>query len=203
MAEGQSGQGDARHRRRRQRIACRRRLLPEAHRHALPVRALSRHRPGDAGPGRRTDRPHVRPGGELAAAGAQRQRQGLRGHRQDRACRRRPTSRRWTRPACRASTSRSGTRSGCRRARRRTSSRSSTPPSSRRWPIRWCASASTISVRRFRRASSKRRRRCRASQGRDREVVADHQGGEHQGRVIPDALFADDLASAFPSPIPA
>src|SRR5882724_9020171 len=28
------------------------------------------------------------------------------------------------------------------------------------------------------------RRTCRAPEGRDREVVADHQSGEHQGRVI-------------------
>src|SRR4029078_1352076 len=56
LAQGQSRQGLARHRRSRQRIACQRRLLPEGNRHAFPVRALSRHRPGDAGPWRPTQR---------------------------------------------------------------------------------------------------------------------------------------------------
>ena len=52
------------HRRRRRRIACRRHLLPEADRHALSVRALSRRRAGDAGPGGRPDRHDVRPAGQ-------------------------------------------------------------------------------------------------------------------------------------------
>ena len=62
-------------------------------------------------------------------------------------------------PGC---TFRSGMRSGCPRARRRTSSPSSMPPSSTPWPIPACASGSPISARRFRRASSRRRRRSRA-----------------------------------------
>ena len=50
---------------------------------------------------------------------------------------------------------------GAERARRRMSSPSSTPRSSRRWPIRRCASASPrTSVSRSRRSRSRRRRRC-------------------------------------------
>ena len=63
--------------------ACQRRLSAERHRHALPVRAVSRRRPGDAGSGRRPDRLHGRPGCRLAAAGARRHHQGLCGHGQD------------------------------------------------------------------------------------------------------------------------
>ena len=47
LAEGQSGQGVVRHRGRRQPVAHRRHAVPERHRHALPARALSRHRAGD------------------------------------------------------------------------------------------------------------------------------------------------------------
>ena len=60
VAEGQSGQGLARHRRRRHHLAHRRRVLPAVDRHALHAGALSRRRPGGAGPRRRTDRPDDR-----------------------------------------------------------------------------------------------------------------------------------------------
>ena len=60
MAQGQPGQGDARHRRTRRRPAHQRRLFPERHRHALPVRALPRRLLRDhARPGGRTHRPHL------------------------------------------------------------------------------------------------------------------------------------------------
>ena len=58
-------------------------LFQKADRHALPVRALSRRRSGDAGPGRRADRHDDRPGRRALAAGARRHDQGLCGHGQD------------------------------------------------------------------------------------------------------------------------
>ena len=83
LAQGQSRPGDRRHRRRRRRSAGLRHLLPAGHRHALPVRALSRRRPGDAGPGRGPGRPHARPGRERARSGSRRRDQGLCGDGQD------------------------------------------------------------------------------------------------------------------------
>ena len=74
------GQGHGRHRRRRQPGAYLRHLLPEDDRHAVPVRALSRHRAGDARSYGRPDRHHDRPGVERAAAAARRHDQGLCGH---------------------------------------------------------------------------------------------------------------------------
>ena len=82
LAEGQPRQGDGRHRRRRRPGAHLRHLLPEADRHALPVRALPRHRPGDARSSGRPDRHHARPGLERAAAAARRHHQGVCRHRQ-------------------------------------------------------------------------------------------------------------------------
>ena len=156
-----------------------------ADRHALPVRALSRRRPGDAGPGRRPGRPADRRRGVAdAAARARRHGQGLRRHGQDAAGRRRPTSRPSTRRACPASTSRSGTGSGRPRARRRTSSRklnaamveALADPSVRK---RLADIGIGNSAARAADAGGARR----LPQGRDRQVVADHQGGEHQGRI--------------------
>ena len=63
-------------------------------RHQVPVRALSRRRARDAGPGLRPGRPHVRPGGERARPGAQRHRQGLCGDGQGALVARFPTCRR-------------------------------------------------------------------------------------------------------------
>src|SRR5215207_8934334 len=77
LAEGQPGQGHNRHRRRRLRRAFQRRLFPEPDRNQDPLCGLSRHWPGVAGPGRRPDRSHRRPGLELAAPGAGRTDQGL------------------------------------------------------------------------------------------------------------------------------
>ena len=63
LAEGQSRQGVGRHRRRRLRPACQRRLFPEGDRHALPLRALSgRLVRRDARPRRRTHRLQLRSG---------------------------------------------------------------------------------------------------------------------------------------------
>ena len=122
LGEGQPGQGFRRHRAASARgVAFQRRLFPERDRHQVHLRAVSRHRPGAAGRGRGQSRSDLRPGGERAAAGAERQCAGVRRDRQNAARPRRPTFPRWTRRACRASTSRSGMRSGCRRARRRTS----------------------------------------------------------------------------------
>ena len=68
LAEGQSRQGDGRHRRRGVRPACRRRLFPEGHRHALPVRSLScRLVRRDARRRRRTHRLQHRSGDHVAA----------------------------------------------------------------------------------------------------------------------------------------
>ena len=76
LAEGKPGQGIAGHCRPRQPSACRRRLLPKD-RHALSVRALSRRHPAMQRTGGRTDRYDDRPGGQLSAAGPRRHRQGL------------------------------------------------------------------------------------------------------------------------------
>ena len=59
-----------------------RRRAPEPDRHALPLRALSRHRAGDAGHDGRADRSVDRLADPVAAAGARRQDQGLRRARQ-------------------------------------------------------------------------------------------------------------------------
>ena len=136
-------------------------IVPEAHRHQLRVRALSRARTGDAGPARRPSRSGDRRADQRAAAGPQRQHQGLCGDRQDPARRsaEHPDGR--TRPGCRASTPRSGTRCGRRPARRRMSSASSMPRSSMRSPTRRCARGSPRSARRSCRAISRRRRRWR------------------------------------------
>ncbi len=160
LAQGQPGQGDARHRRARRRPAHQRRLFPERHRHALPVRALSRRLLRDhARPGGRPHRSDLRPGHHRAAACAQRHGQGL--------CRdlRHPPRRRAGYPD-----GRRGRRArrlhldlvracGCPRARRRRSSASSRPRPWMRSPIRRCGRGSPVSGRRFRRASSRPRRR--------------------------------------------
>ena len=62
LAQGKSGQGIGRDRRRRQRGPCLRALLPGQDENPLPIRALSRRGPSDAGSGRRADRPDVRRG---------------------------------------------------------------------------------------------------------------------------------------------
>ena len=59
MAEGKSRQGVSGNWWHRRRVTCRRRVLSEGNRHALSVRALSRHQPGAAGFDRRADRPSV------------------------------------------------------------------------------------------------------------------------------------------------
>ena len=81
LDQGQRSKRDVRHRRRRLRLAFQRALPPEPDRHEVAIRAVPRHRSGDAGPGRRQHRHHRRPGVELDAAGAGRQDQGLRRHR--------------------------------------------------------------------------------------------------------------------------
>ena len=104
------------------RLARHRHLLPEPHRHAVPVRALSPgHRRADAGSARRADPDDVRPaverGAACARAAASRPmrcwpRTGWRW---------RPRFRPWTRPVCRDFMCPPGTGSGRPRARRRTS----------------------------------------------------------------------------------
>ena len=77
--KAKSGQGVARHRRRRQPVAHRGGAAAEPHRHALPARAVSRHRAGRAGFGRRPDR-HVDPrSGHVFAAASRRPHQGAGG----------------------------------------------------------------------------------------------------------------------------
>ena len=51
LAEGKSRQGVGRHRRRRRHRPSHRNFVPEGDRNQIPVHALSRQRPGDAGPG--------------------------------------------------------------------------------------------------------------------------------------------------------
>ena len=79
LAEGQSRQGHLRVGRHRRQLDGLHLLFPENHRHHLSDGALSRRRSGLAGHRRRQHRHDVRSRGELAAAGARRQRQGLRG----------------------------------------------------------------------------------------------------------------------------
>ena len=77
LAQGQSRQGDRRHRGPRLRPAHQRRLFPEDHRHQIPVRAvqgrLRRHHPRHH---RRPHRLHLRSGDHLAVAYQGRQREG-------------------------------------------------------------------------------------------------------------------------------
>ena len=118
------------------------------------------------------------------AAGARPARSRLTRSRRASACRRRPTSRPPTRPDCPDSTFRSGPRSGLPKG---------TPkdviaklnaavvdaladPTVRQ---RFADAGSRNPAARAADAGGARR----ASQGRDREMVADHQGGEHQGGV--------------------
>ena len=134
------GQGDRGHRRPRLRPAHQRRLFPEGHRHAIPVRAvqgrLRRHHPRHGGGPHRL---HLRSGHHLAVAYQGRQREGAMRSPPTSGSTPRPTFRPWTRPARRASTSRPGTGCGCRRARRRRRSTSSATRPARRWPIPPCA----------------------------------------------------------------
>ena len=82
------------------------------------------------------------------------------------------------------STFRSGMRFGRLRARRRMSSPSSMPRSWRPWPIRRYASGwPTLGQEILPRDQQTPEALARLSQGRDREVVADHQGGEYQGGI--------------------
>ena len=154
LAEGEPGQGHAGDRRDRRRVASRRRVLPESHRHALSVRALSRLGAGDAGSAGRADRHDDRSGGQRHAAGSCRQRQGLRGHGQEPAgsrarCpdRRRGGAAGILRPLV-------ARRLGAEDDAQNPSSPSSMPQSWRHWPIRRCASGWRTSARRFSRASS-------------------------------------------------
>ena len=67
LVESQSRQGYHRHRRPRRRRRTSAASISRADRHQVQLRAVSRHRPGDAGSGRRPDRFDVRPGRERAA----------------------------------------------------------------------------------------------------------------------------------------
>ena len=97
--------------------ACERHPFPEGDRHALSLRALSRHRADHAGPGGRTDRHDDHQHDRCDPAGARRHDQGL--CRVDRPPRggaaRNPHRRRGR--TCPATTPRCGTRSGRRQAR--------------------------------------------------------------------------------------
>ena len=142
LHQGEPGQAVRRHRRRRIRPACQRRLFPEGDRHQLHVRAVSRRlRRRDARPDRRAHRSVVRSGDQRAAVRAQRTGARLCDHRQDAACLR----------------ARHPDGGRGRRARRlhlhlvravgaeghagRGGRASSAPPRWRRWPIRRCRSA--------------------------------------------------------------
>ena len=85
--------------------------------------------------------------------------------------------------ACRASTFQDGSASSRRRARRRTSSPSSMPRWWRRLPTRLARALHRARPRRRPARAADAGRARRLPQGRDREMVADHQGRRHQGRV--------------------
>ena len=104
VAEGQPGQGRARHRRRRHHLAHRRRVLPAVDRHALHAGALSRRRTGGAGPRRRPDRPDDRSRQQHDVVCARRHASRPTRSPPRPAWRRSPTCRPWTKPACRAFT---------------------------------------------------------------------------------------------------
>ena len=163
-----------------------RRLVPEATGTRFQFVALPRRRAGDAGPGGRPDRPRDCRSGrprcrKSAPAPSRLCRSPARA-----ACRRRRTCRLPTRPGCPASTPRYGTRSGRPRERRRRSSRRLNAAIVEALRRSGSARAARRSRPAGRSAATSRRRRCsRAAQGRNREVVADHQGGEHQERVTP------------------
>ena len=183
LAQGQSGQGDGRHHRPRQRgricavVYFQNRPAPASS--SCPI-AAPRRLMQDLR--RRPDRPRSVPRRRNAVAISRRQHQGLRGADARSAGSRRPTCRPSTRRACPGFTCRSGTACGCPRARRRTSSPSSTravvdalaDPAVRQ---RLTELGQEICAARAADAGGARR----LPQGRDREVVADHQGGQHQG----------------------
>ena len=184
LAQGQPRQGVARDRGRRQRLADCRRVLPEGHRHALPVRALSRRaRPAmqDLLAGHidlmfdqaANALPQVRAGNIKAYAVTAKTRS-----------RRRPISRPWTRPGCRllylvlarvlgAEGHAEGHRRQAQCRRGRGLGRSG-----------GAAAARGARPGDLRRATSRRPQAlARLPQSRDREVVADHQGRQHQGGI--------------------
>ena len=150
LAEGQSRQGDRRHRRRRLRPACRRGLFPEGHRHALPVRALSgRLLRRDARRRRRTHRLHHRSGDLVAALhppgpGARLRGRGQQAARLGAGYPDRRRGRRARRPCDRLVRHVDAERHAEGRDREVQRGRAS-----RRWPIRRCASSSPASARIF------------------------------------------------------
>ncbi len=192
LAEGQSRQGHARHARiggPRTSPAC---LLQKATgtqlRSSCPIAAP---RPAHAGSGGRADRspdraagrrllPQVR-AGTIKAFAVMRQ-EPLRG-------RARHPDRR-TRPACPACTSPVWfALLGAARARRRRSSPSSTPRWSRRSPTRRSAQRlADLGQDIPPREQQTPEALARLPQGRDRQMVADHQGRQHQGGVSRRAL---------------
>ena len=158
--------------------------LPKRDRHPLPVRALSGRRPADAGAGGGADR-HA--GGAEASQTLRIVRSGeikafaVMAKTRYAVVARRPDHRRGRGRG--DGIFRSGTACGRRRARPRTSSPSSMPRSSRRRladPTS-CESASPLRHDHSRTRATHAGGTRRVSPGRDRQVVADHQGGQHQG----------------------
>ena len=158
-------------------------LLPEGNGHPFSIRALSRRQPGSAGFAGWTDRHDDRPGIQFSATCACRHRSRRMRSQPRVGLQRRPIFQPLTRQGCPDSTRRSGMQSLYPRRRRRSSSASSMPRWWMRWPMGRFVSGSPISAWSSSHASSRRRRRSATPQGRDREVVANHQGGEYQGRV--------------------
>ena len=120
LAQGQSGQGDGGHYRRRQRHAALPDLFPAEHRHQVPDRAVSRGGADPAGHAGRADRSHLPRGRADAGAVARRQDQGVCGDGQDALVRRARCADHRRSGRARACTWRSGTGCGRRPACRAT-----------------------------------------------------------------------------------
>ena len=179
LDEGQSGRSQVRQPERGR--ARDRHPDGEGHRHQGDLHSLSRRGAGD-------DRPGLGPGRSSGRS---------RAPRRCRRCapapsRRSPTCRRSarrrcrtfrppTRPACRACTCRAGSASSGPRACRRRRSTSSTARCGRCSPIRRCKARFTeLGLDVASRAAADARRSRGLPEGRDRQVVADHQGRQHQ-----------------------
>ena len=183
LAEGQPRQGVDRHSG-GVGTGASRWLSSERDRHQAQLHSVSRHRPGVAGSGRRPDRSADRAGVQLLRSGQGRSDQALRDHVKEaqHGGRRHPDHRRGR--DGRVSIRRCGTACGRRRTRRRTSSQNSTRRCSKRWRTRRRASAlPTLGIETPPREQQTPERLARHQKTEARQVVADHQGRQHQRSV--------------------
>ena len=138
---------------------------------------------GDPGRGRRPRRPDVQRGSSALPYVLSQQIKALRGLGQDPLVRGARHPDHATSSACRACTFRSGTALWVPKGTPQEIVTSSTPRWSTRSPTRRCAAAHRSSARRFPARQADAGSASCLPQGRDREVVAHHQGGEYQAEL--------------------